>query len=107
MQSASCTAVASTTKPGAGEGKEGGCSNSEIRGAVDVVASGEQATSALGRNDEEGDSAAGAGSGEVLQAVSARVSTGPFCRMVVATVAVRDPKVGGTIKVRNVFRSST
>lgn len=108
-RSASCTAVVSAATLDNGEGKEGDCGNGVAGGALTAMASGEEAaTSAPGRNDEESDAAAGgAGSGEALQGESARVSAGAFCRTVVARVLVRDPKVGGTIKVRSEERAQT
>lgn len=46
----------------------------------------------LDNDDQEG--------GEARHVMSARISTGAFCRAVVARLTVRDPKLGGAIKVR-------
>lgn len=49
----------------------------------------------------DGDGRATGGGGEILNTMAARVSTEAFCRAVVVRVTVRDPKVGGTLKVRS------
>lgn len=104
-QSASCAAVVSTAESCDPVGNKG--DKSEKIGAPRTAKGGEETASEAGRNDEEGDAVAGwgGGAGEVLQGMSARVSTGAFCRATVARVAVRDPKAGGTIKVGKVFRA--
>lgn len=100
--SASSTSLAGTTGHGDGAGKkEEDCNNSTVGGTPKAMARDE---AAAGRNDEEGDAAAGGESGEALEGMSARVSTGAFRRTVVARVTVRDPNVGGTIKVEKAFR---
>lgn len=104
-QSTSCAAAVCTTELSGGVGKEGDC-NKSVVGVASTMARGAEATSAAGRNNEEGDAVAGGGSGEVLNGMSARVSTQAFCRTVVARVTVRDPKVGGTIKVGKGFRTT-
>lgn len=51
------------------------------------------------KRKSDGDGKATGGGGEIPNTMAARVSTEAFSRAVVARVTVRDPKVGGTLKV--------
>lgn len=98
------TVVTSTTTPEA-QNKMGGRGEAEndVEGMAanidkdqEVPAAGAQTTK-LGPTGKKLDSEEGGGA---LHVMSARVSTRAFCRAVVARLTVRDPKLGGAIKVR-------
>eukprot|EP00903_Cladosiphon_okamuranus_P014507 g13456.t1 len=91
----STSVVADTGLGDIAEGKEGDCNSSSVGGTPKIMARDEAAG---GRNDEKREAAAGGRSGEAVEGMSFRVSTGAFCRTVVARVTIRDPNVGGTIK---------